>query len=90
MENKIVKIRNIVTEKTAIQWDGENNLLVDEFLEGQPKEVKYYWDKEDNLIIETLEGDMKANKGDWIIKGLSGEFYPCKSDIFEKSYEIIK
>lgn len=40
------------------------------------------------LKIETLEGVMLANVGDWIIKGVNGEFYPCKPDIFEKTYEI--
>lgn len=39
------------------------------------------------LIIKTLEGDMEASLGDWIIKGVNGEFYPCKPDIFEKTYE---
>ncbi len=39
------------------------------------------------IIIPTLEGDHKANVGDWIIKGINGEFYPCKPDIFEKTYE---
>lgn len=39
------------------------------------------------LIIHTLEGNMKASPGDWIITGLRGEQYPCKPDIFEKSYE---
>ena len=39
--------------------------------------------------IQTLEGSMKANFGDWIIKGISGEFYPCKPDIFEKTYESV-
>jgi hypothetical protein len=38
------------------------------------------------LKIETLEGTMSANIGDWIIKGINGEFYPCKRDIFEKTY----
>ena len=37
--------------------------------------------------IKTLEGTMEARKGDWIIKGIRGELYPCKSDIFEKTYE---
>lgn len=37
--------------------------------------------------IHTLEGVMRANIGDWIIKGINGEFYPCKPDIFEKTYE---
>ncbi len=40
-----------------------------------------------NLKIPTLEGDMLAKHGDWIIRGVSGEFYPCKPDIFAKTYE---
>jgi hypothetical protein len=42
---------------------------------------------DDKLTIETLEGTHLANPGDWIIKGVAGEFYPCKPDIFEKTYE---
>ena len=41
------------------------------------------------LGIETLEGVMTANVGDWIIKGVKGEFYPCKPDIFEQTYEHV-
>lgn len=43
----------------------------------------------DKLDIDTLEGTIQASAGDYIIKGVSGEFYPCKPDIFEKTYEII-
>lgn len=39
--------------------------------------------------IKTLEGVMTAKVGDWIIKGINGEFYPCKPDIFEKTYEPV-
>ena len=39
------------------------------------------------LIIHTLEGDLKADPGDYIITGVTGEKYPCKPDIFEKTYE---
>lgn len=39
------------------------------------------------LYVETLEGDMHANVGDYIIKGVGGELYPCKPDIFEQTYE---
>lgn len=39
------------------------------------------------LLIQTLEGEMTASIGDFIIKGVNGEFYPCKPDIFEKTYE---
>ena len=41
----------------------------------------------DCLIIKTLEGNHKASYGDWIIKGIEGEFYPCKPDIFAATYE---
>lgn len=42
------------------------------------------------LIIPTLEGDMKALSGDWIIKGVNGEYYPCKPDVFEKTYDVVE
>jgi hypothetical protein len=42
------------------------------------------------LHINTLEGIMEAKIGDWIIKGVNGEFYPCKPDIFEKTYERVE
>jgi len=41
-------------------------------------------------VIVTLEGEMRADLGDWIIKGVKGEFYPCKPDIFEATYEEVK
>lgn len=40
-----------------------------------------------SFSIRTLEGTMRADFGDWIIKGINGEFYPCKPDIFEKTYQ---
>ena len=45
---------------------------------------------DDGLIIHTLEGDMRADYGDFIIKGIKGEFYPCKPDIFEQTYEEVE
>jgi hypothetical protein len=41
------------------------------------------------LVIPTLEGVMLARQGDWIIKGVQGELYPCKPDIFEQTYEAV-
>lgn len=41
------------------------------------------------LLIETLEGNMRASIGDFVIRGVQGEFYPCKPDIFEQTYERI-
>lgn len=42
---------------------------------------------DEEFVIPTLEGEMKASVGDWIITGVNGEMYPCKPDIFEKTYE---
>lgn len=41
-------------------------------------------------IIPTLEGNHRADLGDWIIRGVKGEFYPCKPDIFEETYEPVE
>ena len=46
--------------------------------------------EERELSINTLEGEMRGKVGDWIIKGVKGEFYPCKPDIFEATYEEVK
>lgn len=59
--------------------------------------VAFLKDAEDSIICEpdgslticTLEGDMNAAPMDWIIKGVNGEFYPCKPDIFDKTYEPV-
>lgn len=55
----------------------------------KPVVIEAYQTKEEK-IIHTLEGDMKASIGDYIITGVNGEQYPCKPDIFEKTYESVK
>ncbi len=45
-------------------------------------------DYDASIVIQTLEGVMKAEPGDWVIRGVAGEFYPCKPDIFEATYEL--
>jgi hypothetical protein len=42
------------------------------------------------MMISTLEGDHKANQGDYIIRGIKGELYPCKPDIFEATYDLVE
>lgn len=49
--------------------------------------VKWPSEQQPVIVISTLEGDMTASVGDYIIKGVKGEFYPCKPDIFEATYE---
>lgn len=48
-----------------------------------------YYPFTDHLVIETPEGDMTANPGDYVIRGVKGEIYPCKPDIFEMTYEPV-
>jgi hypothetical protein len=61
--------------------------IANDFSSGKviPKDVDAYGVQ--TLEVSTLEGKMVARVGDWIIKGVNGEFYPCKPDIFEKTYE---
>ena len=68
----------------AIQLTEENVDLLVQFCGGKIKAHFLV-----GVVIETLEGDMLANKGDYIIKGVKGEFYPCKPDIFEMTYELV-
>ena len=49
----------------------------------------FQYTEEGTLLINTLKGVMEARDGDWIIKGVNGEFYPCKPDIFAKTYEPV-
>lgn len=48
------------------------------------------WNQGSYVLVKTLEGDMRAEIGDWIITGVNGEVYPCKPDIFEKTYEKVE
>lgn len=83
----------------AIQWNGENELEIQKFV-GESLKVdllrepmlteKGIIPKWVELKIITLEGVHTANIGDFIIKGVNGEFYPCKPDIFEKTYEKVE
>ena len=75
----------------AIQFTGHNYAAVCAFAgqgilpwEFRPK------DEAGTVVIHTLEGEMEAQPGDWIIRGVKGEFYPCKPDIFAQTYEPVE
>ena len=69
----------------AVQWTGKNITEVLDFMDWR----NAAHDAASGLTIRTLEGNHHASPGDFIIKGVNGEFYPCKPDIFEKTYEKI-
>ena len=84
MIKMIKKYRKKPVVIEAVQWVGNNLSDIETFI---GRSVK---NKETTIVIRTLEGDMEASIGDYIIKGVNGEFDPCKPDIFDKTYEEVK
>ena len=69
--------------------DGATNIYA--WINGKPHGPYYQLENitDGYMTIKTLEGTMRASPGDWIIKGVKNEFYPCKPDIFEATYEPV-
>ena len=63
--------------------------MKNQYFRKKPVVIKAYQTSQE-LIIKTLEGNMIASKGDWIVTGVDGEQYPVKPDIFKKTYEPVK
>lgn len=93
-----MKYRKIPVVVNAIQWTGENQREMFDFLTNYEKTDDYMSASGEHfiidhnavkggLVIKTLEGEHIASIGDYIIRGVAGEFYPCKPEIFEKTYE---
>jgi len=91
--------RPVVVE--ALQWNGMNLSEIKEFVGDYAKYELHdeFYNRGEGIpsvppwvevTIHTLEGDMCVSMGDYIIRGVSGEFYPCKPDIFEKTYELVE
>lgn len=79
----------VATNFPGVTLDTIDAVMVFEYWckEHRAKGFKYRGPK---LVIPTLEGEMTADAGDWIIKGVAGEFYPCKPDIFVATYEPVQ
>jgi hypothetical protein len=73
----------VVVEAVQFEEDGSNWAEIHQFMGRQcPANVPTFY-----VIVNTVEGDIGARRGDWIIRGVKGEFYPCKPDIFAETYE---
>jgi hypothetical protein len=70
----------------ARQLMADNHVLISNWCAGTIRNVSGYGNV---VVIHTLEGEMQAQQGDWVIKGIKGEFYPCKPEIFEATYEQV-
>ena len=85
-----IKFRKKPVVIEAILWDGKKETADAIGKASSGRYVLYDHDiVYDVLYIRTLEGTMQARIGDWIIRGVKGEIYPCKPDIFEKTYEQV-
>lgn len=93
-----MKYRKIPVVVDVVQWTGENQREMFDFLTNYEKTDDYMSASGEHfiidhnavkggLVIKTLEGEHIASIGDYIIRGVAGEFYPCKPEIFEKTYE---
>lgn len=80
----VTKYRKKPVVVEVLQWTGANMRNIEIFI------GRDFYFKGNDLIIKTLEGDHTANVGDFIIKGIANEFYPCKPDIFEETYEKVE
>lgn len=69
----------------AIQYIGDNRKEITSFTNNEAFEVINH-----EMIICTLEGDLEVSVNDWVIRGIAGEFYPCKPDIFKATYDLVK
>jgi len=71
----------------AVQFDGSNHKAMMEFSEGNCVSCKPWKENYSMLEVRTLEGVMEGGIGDWLIRGVKGEYYFCKDDIFQLTYE---
>ena len=92
----MAKYRKVPVIIDAYTWDELYAVIVDgkdggDTLESAiiARDVEYEGNKSKNFIIHTLEGDMKMSQSDMLIVGIKSECYPCKLDVFEKTYEFV-
>lgn len=87
----MAKYRKKPVEVEAIQFDGTEETIISILTMARgSKRAKALRVDAGDLIIPTLEGTMRASVGDYVIKGVQGEVYPCKPDIFEMTYEKVE
>ena len=89
MKNMSVIIKQYIKKPViieAVQLTDKNHSEIIQWLSSY--DVEAYTLNSSELYVKTLEGDMKANIGDYIIKGIKNEFYPCLEDIFKMTYEL--
>lgn len=91
----VAKFRKKPVEIEAVRWTGDNLREVIAFTGRHESAADWTWKQFEDVVaikglkLFTLEGPLMAAVGDWIIKGIKGEFYPCKPDVFAATYEPV-
>lgn len=81
------KFRKKPVAVEAMQYTVESCLRIHKWMGLEHEDTNAHCDE--GILIPTPEGEMNARPGDWVIRGIKGEFYPCKPDIFEATYEPV-
>lgn len=87
---KPVVIEALQFETNNETGDVNMNKIVSWINQGKSPGERHAWHNGTNIFIETLEGTMRSEVGDFVIRGVEGEFYSCKKDIFYKTYELVQ
>ena len=86
----MARFRKKPVEVEARQWTDGNGFQIVGWINGEGGSAKLHRSETPSYIeVDTLEGTMRADHDNWIIQGVKGEFYPCKPDIFEATYEAV-
>lgn len=91
MQNRVLTVRKKSIEVQAVLFDGSKesiDVINSDKFKGQSTR-RMELQEDGTLTIHTLEGVMRASVGDYVIKGVNGELYPCKPDIFKKTYDVV-
>lgn len=86
----MAKFRNKPVVVEAVRWTGQRQDYEFDYVHFENSSVKGMLTVDGCFVIDALEGKMVAHPGDWIIKGVKDEYYPCRPDIFEQTYEAVE
>ena len=89
MQAKRYRKKPVVIEALQFLDTAERVVELSRFIDNQDVVVSYKCPEDPRLILQTLEGRLEASVGDYIIRGIKGEYYSCKPDIFSATYEAV-
>ena len=90
MQAKRYRKKPVVIEALQFLDTAERVVELSHFIDNQDVVVSYKYPEDPRLILQTLEGRLEASVGDYIIRGIKGEYYSCKPDIFNATYEAVE